>query len=97
MQPDTGLVVGCVMLLSGVWVAIRIGLAKKVHRSDIMDSDAIVTEEDKTTEVRLSLTKRIIILSICLIATVIGVSLICKNHNRLHSRGATNPLTRRNI
>jgi uncharacterized membrane protein YeaQ/YmgE (transglycosylase-associated protein family) len=72
---------GWFYLVGGVWGAIASAIAKKFYKSDFANEDGVIPPEDYKTEVRITPTKRRIIVGICGALAVAGLLIIQHDHN----------------
>ena len=68
-------------MVGGVLGAVRVARAKKFFRSDFANSDGVIKEEDKTTEVRVTPMRRWIIVGIAALIAVAGANIVQQDHN----------------
>jgi hypothetical protein len=72
---------GWVLLLGGLSGALGLRTSKELHRSDFVNHDGVVTEEDRNTRVHLSPKKRVGLIALCLAIAILGVWMIERDHN----------------
>jgi hypothetical protein len=72
---------GWFCLVGGVLGAARVATAKKFFRSDFANSDGVVNEGDYTTEIRLTVVRRWMIVAVCAVIAVVGALMIQHDNN----------------
>lgn len=68
-------------MIGGALGACGIATRKKFYRSDFSNLDGVVTEEDRTTEVQVNLKAKRLLIAICIVIFLLGISLIERDHN----------------
>jgi hypothetical protein len=72
---------GWACLLGGALGAFRVATAKVFYKSDFMDSDGVITEQDRTTEITVTPLKRWLIVLGCVGLAIYGAIRIQDRHN----------------